>query len=145
MNHLWSQHLLPTLPPSITRHQTISDRIQQRCCHHTHDSIDKHVSEDAPDPRRPRKTCEQNQCLPSCSCDPRDYTEPLNKCRRHMCFERAVRSISIEVSPHDTLRVSVESRYQAFIASRKRIKSVCTKRRLVQSPHATTIIIAFEM
>ena len=27
MHHLWPQHLMPTLPPSITRHQTISDRI----------------------------------------------------------------------------------------------------------------------
>ena len=38
---------------------------------------------------------------------------------------------------------SVESRYQAFIASRNRITLVCLELRLVQSPHATTIIIAF--
>ena len=37
----------------------------------------------------------------------------------------------------------LESRYQAFIASRNRITLVCLELRLVQSPHATTIIIAF--
>ena len=38
----------------------------------------------------------------------------------------------------------LESRYQAFVASRKRITLVCLVLRLEQSPHATTIIIAFD-
>ena len=48
--------LLPTLSPSVTRHQTISVRIQQRWCDNTHDSVHKHVSQDAPHPQRLWKT-----------------------------------------------------------------------------------------
>ena len=89
--------LLPTLPPSITRYQTIIDRIQQRWCDNPHASIDKHVSQDAPDLQRPRKTCEQDLCLSSRSCVPRDYSKVRTKCAPPICSERAVRSICIEL------------------------------------------------
>ena len=39
----------------------------------------------------------------------------------------------------------LESRYQAFIASRNRITWVCQKLRLLLTVYATTIIIAFEI
>ena len=60
---------------------------------------------------------------------------------------RALREPSAAPSSRDPVgsRPCLESRYQAFIASRNRIKSVCLERRLVQSPHATTIIIAFDL
>ena len=92
LHYPWPQHLLPTLPPSFTQQRTISDGIHQPLYNHTHDSVHKHVSEDAPDPRRPWKTCDQHRCLPSCCVVPRDYAKALTKCEPPTCCERAVRS-----------------------------------------------------
>ena len=62
-----------------------------------------------------------------------------------VAYPRAPREPSAAPSSRDPVgsRPCLESRYQAFIASRNRITLVCLELRLVQSPHATTIIIAF--
>ena len=143
MHHLWPQHLLTTLPPSVTRHQTISDWIQQQRCDNTHGSIDKHVSEDAPAPQRPRKTCEQDLFASPAARASQEITIRYSTSVSHA---RALREPS--AAPPSRYPVgylaSVESRYQAFIASRK-IRLVCPEFDLVLTVHATTIIIAFAM
>ena len=142
MHRRWPQHLLPTLPPSATRHQTSSDRIQQRRCDNTHDSIDKHVSEDAPAPQRPRKTCEQDLFASPAARASQGITIRRSPSVSHPRALREPSTASASGYPVG-YPTCLESRYQAFIASRSRIKLFCLKRRLVQSPHATTIIIAF--
>ena len=66
-------------------------------------------------------------------------------CAQSVRHPRAPREPSAAPSSRDPVgsRPCLESRYQAFIAPRNRIKLVCIEFRLVQSPHATTIIIAF--
>ena len=58
---------------------------------------------------------------------------------------RALREPSAAPSSGDPVGspTCLESRYQAFVASRNRIKLACKELRLLLTVHATTIIIAF--
>ena len=67
------------------------------------------------------------------------------RCAQSVRHPSALREPSAAPSSRDPVgsRPCLESRYQAFIASRNIIIALCPELRSVQSPHATTIIIAF--